>query len=273
VGSFYAEFARPAAAAHGAFTATLTTLCASTARPFSGVVDVVAKQETGRALRRMSGVVLGLALSGSALAGVDGSATLTSDYVWRGSSQTMEDPTVQAGAKLSSESGWYASVWGSGVSFEPDAGARSEFDIVAGWSGALAPDWALDVNLTHYLYPSTTVDLDWTEVNSTLTWKERYWVSVGVSDDALASGRTGTYAQLGARLQLGEQWRIEGAVGQYWLDSAYADDYLHGQLSAIWKVHGPWELRLTAHDTDRAAKRLFGSNAGSRVEFAIQTTF
>lgn len=234
---------------------------------------MVAKQQAGRAMRRMSGVVLGLALSGSALAGVDGNATLTSDYVWRGSSQTMEDPTVQAGVKLSSGSGWYASVWGSGVSFEPDAGARSEFDIVAGWSGALAPDWALDVNLTHYLYPSTDVDLDWTELNSTLTWKERYWVSVGVSDDALASGRTGTYAQLGARLPLGGQWRIEGAVGQYWLDSAYADDYLHGQLSAIWKVHGPWELRLTAHDTDRAAKRLFGSNAGSRVEFSIQTSF
>ncbi|WP_217539551.1 hypothetical protein [Stenotrophomonas sp. GbtcB23] len=79
MGSFYAEYARPAAAAHGAFTATLTTLCASSARPFSGVVDVVAKQETGRALRRMSVVALGLARSGSALAGMDGSATQTSD--------------------------------------------------------------------------------------------------------------------------------------------------------------------------------------------------
>ncbi|WP_141058128.1 hypothetical protein [Stenotrophomonas rhizophila] len=54
---------------------------------------------------------------------------------------------------------------------------------------------------------------------------------------------------------------------------AQADDYLHGQLSAIWKVHGPWELRLTAHDTDTAAKRLFPGNAGSRVEFAVQTAF
>lgn len=236
-------------------------------------MHVVEMRDTRRALRRMGALVAGLALSGSALAGVSGNATLTSDYVWRGSSQTLEDPAVQAGIKLASESGWYASVWGSGVSFEPDAGARSEFDLVAGWSGQLAPDWALDVNLTHYLYPSTEVDLDWTELNSTLTWKERVWVSVGVSDDALASGRTGTYAQLGARLPLNAQWRLEGAIGQYWLDSAYADDYLHGQVSAIWTVHGPWELRLTAHDTDGAAKRLFGSNAGSRVEFAVQTAF
>ncbi len=235
----------------------------------------MAKQAAGRTTRRMGALVIGLVISGSALAGVDGNATLTTDYVWRGSSQTLEDPTVQAGVKLSSESGWYGSVWGSGVSFEPDAGARSEFDFVAGWSGSLSEDWALDVNLTHYLYPSTDpgVDLDWTELNSTVTFKGNYWLSVGVSDDALASDTSGTYAQLGARFPINDQWRIEGAVGRYFLDKDYADDYLHGQLSAVWKVHGPWELRLTAHDTDSAGERLFGSNAGSRVEFAIQTAF
>ncbi|MEG2803554.1 TorF family putative porin [Stenotrophomonas sp.] len=212
-------------------------------------------------------------VSGAAWAGVDGNATLTSDYVWRGSSQSDGDPTVQAGVKLASERGWYASVWGSGVSFKPDNGARSEFDVVAGWGGALGEDWALDVNLTRYLYPGSDVDLDWTELNGTLTWQQRYWLQVGTADNALAGGHAGTYAQLGARLPLGEQWRLEAALGHYWLASAQGDDYLHGQLSAIWTVHGPWELRLTAHDTDNAARRLFPGNAGSRVEFAVQTSF
>ena len=143
----------------------------------------------GRIMRRCSVLLLGLAMSGAAAAAVEGNATLTTDYVWRGSSQSDGDPAAQAGVKLVSERGWYASVWGSGVSFQPDNGARSEFDVVAGWSGALGQDWALDVNLTRYLYPSSNVDLNWTELNSTLTWKERYWVSVGASDDALASGR------------------------------------------------------------------------------------
>lgn len=234
---------------------------------------MVVELKKGRIARRCSMLLLGLALSGAASAGVEGTATLTSDYVWRGSSQSDSDPAAQAGVKLSSASGWYASAWGSGVSFQPDNGARSEFDVVAGWGGALGENWALDVNLTRYLYPSSNVDLNWTELNSTLTWQQRYWLQVGVSDDALAGGHSGTYAQLGARLPLGEQWRLEAAVGHYWLASAQADDYLHGQLSAIWKVHGPWELRLTAHDTDTAAERLFPGNAGSRVEFAVQTTF
>lgn len=234
---------------------------------------MVVEHNKRRILRRCSGVLLGLAISGAASAAVEGNATLTSDYVWRGSSQSDGDPAAQAGVKLSTANGWYASVWGSGVSFRPDNGARSEFDAVAGWGGALGKDWALDVNLTRYLYPSSSIDLDWTELNSTLTWQQRYWLQVGVSDNALAGGHGGTYAQLGARLPLGEQWRLEGAVGHYWLARAQGDDYLHGQLSAIWKVHGPWELRLTAHDTDRAAKRLFPGNAGSRVELAVQTSF
>ncbi len=59
------------------------------------------------------GGLAGLLGIGSAQAQVQasGSAALTSDYVWRGSSQSDGDPAVQAGAKVSIPSGWYASVW------------------------------------------------------------------------------------------------------------------------------------------------------------------
>jgi len=133
---------------------------------------------------RCGAVLVGLVMSGAAAAAVEGTATLTSDYVWRGSSQSDGDPAVQAGVKVSAANGWYASAWGSGVSFTPDNGARSEFDLVAGWSGAVAPDWSVDVNLTRYLYPSTTVDLDWTELNGTVTWRQRAWLQVGVRQRA-----------------------------------------------------------------------------------------
>ena len=109
---------------------------------------------------------------------------------------------------------------GSNVSFKPDNGARSEFDLVAGWSGALAPDWSLDANLTRYVYPGTGRALDWTELNTTVTWKQRAWLQVAHSNDALAGGHRGTYAQLGVRVPLHERLRLEAAVGQYWLATA-----------------------------------------------------
>ena len=79
------------------------------------------------------GLLLGVACTTQAQ--VSGNAALTSDYVWRGSSQTREEPAVQAGLKYAHPSGLYASVWGSNVRFKPYNGAHSEFDLAAGWSG------------------------------------------------------------------------------------------------------------------------------------------
>lgn len=201
-----------------------------------------------------------------------GNAALTSDYVWRGTSQTQGDPAVQAGFRLAGDGGWYASLWGSNVEFAPETHASSEFDAVVGWSGALAEDWALDVNLTHYRYPSTTLDLNWTEANATLTWRGIAWLQAARSNDALASGDAGTYLQLGARWPLAETFRLEAAAGWYDLD-AYDDGYAHGLLSAVWAFKAPFELRLSAHATDSAAKRLFPDLAGTRIEAAVQATF
>lgn len=214
------------------------------------------------------------ALDARAETSVSGNATLTSDYVWRGISQTQEDPAAQAGVKVADNSGFYASVWGSTVRSDAAVHANSEFDFTAGWTGPLAEDWALDVNVLHYRYPSTSVDLNWTELNGTLTWKDRYWVSMGYSPEALGSDDDGLYTQVGARVPLAQRFRVEGAVGYYRLDQGPIDSYLHGQLSAIWTIKAPVEVRATLHATDADAKRLFGHHlAGSRVEVALQSNF
>ncbi|HEY1141034.1 MAG TPA: TorF family putative porin [Lysobacter sp.] len=219
-----------------------------------------------------------LALASNAQAATfSGNAALTTDYVWRGITQTQGDPAVQAGFKLAGESGWYGSVWGSNVEFAPELHASSELDFTVGWSGALGNAWALDVNALHYRYPSTTADLDWTELNGTLTYDSRYWMSLGFSPEALGSDENGTYAQLGARFPVNDAFRVEAVAGYYFLDDVYARSYAHGQLSAIWTVNAselPVELRVTAHGTDSGAKRIFGDDlAGSRIEAAVQASF
>ncbi|WP_342316741.1 TorF family putative porin [Lysobacter sp. FW306-1B-D06B] len=205
---------------------------------------------------------------------LSGNAALTSDYVWRGTTQTQGDAAVQAGFKLAGDSGFYGSVWGSNVEFAPDTHASSELDFTVGWAGEIAPDWAVDVNVLRYQYPSTTVDLNWTELNGTLTYAGNYWLSVGWSPEALGSEESGTYTQLGARFHVNDTLRFEAAAGYYFLDDVYDERYAHGQLSAIWAVKAPLELRVTAHGTDSGAKRIFGDDfAGSRIEAAIQASF
>ncbi len=217
-------------------------------------------------------LLLAVASSASA-ATLSGSGALTTDYVWRGTTQTQGDPAVQAGFRAAAENGLYGSIWGLNVEFAPETKASSELDFTVGWSGNVAEDWALDVNLTHYRYPSTTVDLNWTEAIGTLTWKQNYWAQLGYSTEALATDEACAYAQLGAKFPLNEQVRLEAAAGYYWLDDAYDDSYAHAQLGAVWAFKAPFELRVTAHATDSSAKTLFPDLAGSRVEAALQASF
>lgn len=119
---------------------------ASPARPVVSVVAI--------------GLLLATACTAHA-ATFNGSGALTTDYIWRGTTQTQGDPAVQAGFKATAENGLYGSIWGSNVEFAPETKASSEIDVTVGWGSTLTDDWALDVNLTHYRYPSTTVDLNW----------------------------------------------------------------------------------------------------------------
>jgi uncharacterized protein (TIGR02001 family) len=230
-------------------------------------------REMAAPLIAAAGFVLSiLSASRAGATDLNGSAAIASDYVWRGTTQSQGDPAAQAGIKLAGKSGWYGSVWASSVEFAPETHASSEVDFVAGWSGGVSEEWALDANLTHYGYPSTSVDLDWTELVATATWRDNYWLQVGCSNEALAADESGTYAQVGAKLPLGDRFRIEAAAGHYWLEDVYGDSYSHAQLSGVWAFKAPFELRVTAHGTDASAKRLFPGLAGSRVEAALQAS-
>ncbi len=229
------------------------------------------------------GVVCGvLALTQHAQAAdLSGSATLTTDYVWRGSTQTQGKPAVQAGFKLSDDSGLYASLWGSNVKFAPETLANTELDVAVGWGRQLNDDWAVDVNVLRYQYPSTAVDLNWTELNASATYRGKYWAALGHSHQALGYAAAGTYVQAGAKFPVNDAFRIEASTAHYVLSDAVVakGGYSHVQLSGIWTFKAPAsnrnvELRLSAHATDSAAKAIFGHDfAGNRIEAALQASF
>ncbi|MEO6138603.1 MAG: TorF family putative porin [Luteimonas sp.] len=204
---------------------------------------------------------------------VSGNVTLTTDYVWRGSSQTLEKPAAQAGMKFAGQKGFYASAWGSNVEFAPALSASSEFDLTIGWGGKVGDDWAIDVNALRYVYPGTTVNVDWNEVNASATWRDRAWVGVGHSTNAMASGARGTYVNGGVRIPAGEKLRFEIGAGHYAMADALPD-YSHAWASGVWVFKAPFELRITAHATDNRAKTRFGNDfAGNRMEAALQASF
>jgi uncharacterized protein (TIGR02001 family) len=244
------------------------------------LMQLFRRREAMLPLIAASATCLGLLAVGASAhaADVSGNAALTTDYIFRGISQTQGDPAAQFGVKIAAANGLYGNVWASTVEFPGDTGASTELDTIVGWSGKLADDWALDVNATHFGYPSARADLAYTELIGTLTWRDNYWLMVGYSSDVFATDATGVYTQLGARFPIGERFRIEAAIARYDLDDAYGRSYSHASLGAVWAFNAPGaqpglELRVTAHDTDAGAKAIFPGLAGSRIEAALQAAF
>jgi uncharacterized protein (TIGR02001 family) len=85
--------------------------------------------------------------------------TLTSDYLYRGISQSGHKPAIQGGFNYNNPNGFYAGVWGSSISWISDGGlatnAGLELDTFLGYSNSFATDFTYDVGYLRYNYPGT----------------------------------------------------------------------------------------------------------------------
>ena len=83
--------------------------------------------------------------------------SLTSDYRYRGLSQTRLEPALQGGGDYThNPSGFYAGFWASSIKWVKDFGgdASVEVDLYGGKRGEIAPGISYDVGGLYYNYPS-----------------------------------------------------------------------------------------------------------------------
>lgn len=131
------------------------------------------------------------AVGGTAMAAdkspITGNVALTSNYIWRGFSQTAEQMAIQGGFDYAHDSGLYVGTWGSNVNFgqledpgvtDLDERAQLELDVYAGYKFKAGIDW--DVGVLYYAYPgsASAADYDWYEFYAGGTWK---WLNVKYS--------------------------------------------------------------------------------------------
>lgn len=77
---------------------------------------------------------------------------LVSDYRDRGFSYSTGSPAAQALVIATHRSGFYLGAFASTTGNDPYLGAV-ELDVLAGWSGQIAPNLTADVTLLYYYYP------------------------------------------------------------------------------------------------------------------------
>ncbi len=104
---------------------------------------------------------------------ITANVTLTTEYVYRGISQSNGKPAIQGGFDYAHPSGFYVGTWGSSITWIADSARSSgsavssgmELDVYGGFRGTFADDFGYDVGVLHYDYPGS-YPAGWTSNNT-----------------------------------------------------------------------------------------------------------
>ncbi len=177
-----------------------------------------------------------------------GNVALTTDYVWRGVSQTNGDMALQGGFDYSS-SIFYAGVWASNIDFDDGSDANMEVDFYGGLASEFANGVTWDVGVIYYVYPdSEDSDLDFVEVKGALGYEFEGGLGVG-GEIYYDPDNKNMYLNATAGFALSETIGIDGSVGNYQFDAG--GDYTNWSLGASTEAAGfGFDLRYWGTDVD-----------------------
>ena len=162
---------------------------------------------------------------------VSGSVAVTSNYMWRGFTQSDGDPALQAGVTVAHESGFYAGFWGSSIDFNDGFFVDSselELDLFLGYGFALGENTALDLNFNYYAYPGSWegYDYDFFEISATIS-HDFGFASAALkgawSPDFTGGEEDAFWLNGNLSIPFTEWLSASGNVGYQWLE--FGDDY------------------------------------------------
>jgi uncharacterized protein (TIGR02001 family) len=211
---------------------------------------------------------------------LSGFANFTTDYIFRGISNTDENPAVQAEFDLTYGM-FYAGMWGSNTDF----GDGVEIDYYAG----IAPswgNWGLDIAGLAYTFPGANGASDYFELKTGISWANDSW-SFGVNN----------YYSPDFFQAFGESDAIEGSVGYTFAGTLFnfftptisggigfqsydevAADYTYWNAGLTLGFLENWEADIRYYDTDyNDAECIVNSggpgNCDARVVGSLKASF
>lgn len=211
-------------------------------------------------------VATGLLLAaGTANAGtLSSTVTLTSDYDFRGITQTTEDPALQASLDYAFDNGFAIGAWASNVDFGPGTDSNLEVDVYAGYSQSFDSGFNWNAGIVYYTYHPGGDDVDYGELyvgGGFKNFSAKLWYSNDFSntgDDAYYL--EANYAQpLPYDITLGLHVGTSG--GDYWKN---ADLEYEDYAISLSKTFGKFNTSL---------KYSASEEFSDRVIFTIATTF
>lgn len=209
---------------------------------------------------------------------MSGNVTVTSDYAFRGLSQTLEEPAIQGGIDLEHPIGFYLGTWGSSLNFGEVENPRAqvELDVYGGFGFSAGGLLDLDLGVIYYGYPgSEDRGYDFIEfglgASRSLSMLDT-GISVAYSPDFFGGSGASWHYALDAGIPV-SLLTLLGSIGHQTIEDNETfgtPDYTHWSLGVGVDLAG-FELSGQYVDTDLEEADCFGGGSlcGGRAIFSI----
>lgn len=188
-------------------------------------------------------------------------AAVTSDYRYRGISQTRVKPALQGGADyVNNPTGLYAGAWASTIQWTKDAGGGGhvELDIYGGKRGQFSDAVSYDVGALAYVYAGNDLkhvagfaNADTTEIYGQLGYGPatlKYSHAVTNLFGFVNSKNSG-YLDVSANIEAGDAWTVNLHAGHQQVKHNSAADYTDWKIGVTRDI-GFASLQLAAVGTN-----------------------
>jgi uncharacterized protein (TIGR02001 family) len=213
--------------------------------------------------------------------------TISSDYLFRGVSQTRNRPAVQGTIDIQHTTGLYVGAFASNVAFL-GTNARQEIDALAGWRTTVAGA-SLDVGGIAYTYPGYEhgpgfYDLQYFELAAKASYEipslpvpMKVLASFNWSPNYQAESGNGFYVEGGVEFALPYDFTLAGRAGYQWIQNNTrwgSPDFANWNVTLSYKFS---DFVLTAgyYDTNLSRNECFGSQkiCAARAMVFLSRTF
>ena len=198
---------------------------------------------------------------------VSGNIALTTDYKFRGISQSDSAPSVQGGFDIAFDNGAYIGTWGAAVYFDcaiDTCGGLNggiELDYYAGFASDISDSVSFDIGYIYYDYPQDEGLLgDYGEIYGSLSFGD-FGIGMNYSDEYWGETGKFTYTYATYSMALSESVALDLLVGSGDYDEA---GYLDGATEHMnWSVAlstsaGGLDFAITYEDTDLDKEDAYG---------------
>ncbi len=181
-------------------------------------------------MKTLRTILLGSALVAAAASpalaeGLSGTAAVTTNYLFRGITQTLDKPTIQASIGYDFGNGFSVGAWGSGIDFG-DGESTIESDYYANYALSLSDEATLTFGATYYAYPTSQSDWDYDyfEASAVLSYNVGFATlngSIWYSPEFFGGAGDAWYFSGGATVPITDWLSASGSYGYQTVDTPF----------------------------------------------------